>query len=172
MRQSAEDLFVLLDQSGRVVSPHSRRVMLVSSTWRGVMRGVIGVLFYSVIALAPILAGVFIASRLLLDPRAPHRSRRSGGRHRVLGGWRPGLGRRARPVDGLVLDDGRSGRKRRQVWTFLRAHGRTRPPLFPLLCPAGWGRVRGRWVNHLEVRLRSSLCAPVVESRRPPRCRR
>jgi len=30
------------------------------------MRGVIGVLFYSVIALAPILAGVLIASRFLL----------------------------------------------------------------------------------------------------------
>jgi hypothetical protein len=56
------------------------------------MRGVIGVLFYSVIALAPILAGVFIASRLLRDPRAPHRSRRSGGRHRVLGGWCRRLG--------------------------------------------------------------------------------
>ena len=74
------------------------------------MRGVIGVLFYSVIALAPILAGVFIASRLLRDPRAPHRSRRSGGRHRVLGGWCRRLGRRARSVGGLVLDDGRSGR--------------------------------------------------------------
>ena len=30
------------------------------------MRGIIGVLFYSVIALAPILAGVSIASRFLL----------------------------------------------------------------------------------------------------------
>jgi len=74
------------------------------------MRGVIGVLFYSVIALAPILAGVFIASHLLLGPRAPYRFRRSGGRHRVLGGWCRRLGRRARSVGGLVLDDGRSGR--------------------------------------------------------------
>jgi MFS superfamily sulfate permease-like transporter len=30
------------------------------------MRGIIGLLFYSVVALAPILAGVFIASRFLL----------------------------------------------------------------------------------------------------------
>ena len=33
------------------------------------MRGVIGLLFYSVVALAPILVGVFIASRFLLPTR-------------------------------------------------------------------------------------------------------
>jgi len=34
--------------------------------WTVVMRGIIGLLFYTVVALAPILAGVFIASRFLL----------------------------------------------------------------------------------------------------------
>ena len=37
------------------------------------MRGIIGLLFYSVVALAPILAGVFIGSRFLL-----HRDRLKG----------------------------------------------------------------------------------------------
>ena len=124
------------------------------------MRGVIGVLFYSVIALAPILAGVFIASRLLLDPRAPHRSRRSGGRHRVLGG--------------AVVPAQWAG----SFWTTVEAAGNAAkyghsfqhaaehvPFLLPLLCPAGWNRVRGRWVNHLEASLRSPFCAaPFVES--------
>ncbi len=131
------------------------------------MRGIIGLLFYSVVALAPILVGVFVASRFLL--------RRDG-----LIGLAPVavvIGFLAGGVIGWAFVP---AQWTASFWTTVEAAGNAakygesfehmaeHALLYSLLlCPAGCGRVRRCCVGRRLVGPRSSLwAAPSIESSR------